>query len=59
MIPQSPTPPVGRKPPIGSIDSVGARAMAASWMFSRSVEVAVRAKRRIDATEITAYSSAM
>ena len=53
-MPQSPTPPVGRKPPIGIIDSVGARAMAASWMFSSRSKSRVRAKTTIDAIEITA-----
>jgi hypothetical protein len=59
ITPQIPTPPVGRKPPVGSIDSVGARAMAASWMRSSRSKSRVRANRRIEPIEIAAYRRAM
>ena len=53
-MPHRPTPPVGSKPPIGIIDSVGAMAMARSWMFSSRSKSRVRAKTAIDAIEMTA-----
>ena len=53
-MPHRPTPPVGSHPPMKIIESVGAMAMARSWMFSSWPKSRVRAKRTIDATEMTA-----
>src|SRR5207247_256076 len=56
-MPHSPTPPEGRKPPSGTIDSVGASRMSTKLTYRRNAKFRVRANAMIAPSRTRAYTN--